>query len=189
MAGEQTDPAQARLDDLAADIMASRWRSIFRCAGFCDYLAGICGHADDHPEHDHQVAPSRWIHCLGAGSKTDDGAVAPGHELGGSTPAAPTAAAPSSPTGEAVRPGPDHIGGQSGAAVSPRSFQLIRHRDVSGVSGTGPVAEGTQFTDGSAALHWYGEHPSTAVWPSVADILAVHGHQGATVLRWLDGGA
>lgn len=66
-----------------------------------------------------------------------------------------------------------------------RLFELIRSKDISGVSGTGVVAEGVEFTDGSIALRWKGNHPATAVWPSLADVLAVHGHQGDTVVRWV----
>jgi hypothetical protein len=54
------------------------------------------------------------------------------------------------------------------------------------VSGTGVVAEGCEFTDGSVALRWRGDNPATAVWPDVESILAVHGHQGATEIRWID---
>lgn len=48
--------------------------------------------------------------------------------------------------------------------MTARRFRLIRHHDVSGVSGTGPVAEGVQFTDGAVALRWYGDYPTTTVW-------------------------
>lgn len=85
---------------------------------------------------------------------------------------------PVPPAGPAVSPP---------APSSPRTFELVRHHDVSGQTGTGVVAEGVQFTDGSAALRWRGGHPATAVWPNVEEVLAVHGHQGATELRWLDG--
>lgn len=53
----------------------------------------------------------------------------------------------------------------------PRSFLLVRHRDISGVSGAGPVAEGVEWTDGSASLRWRGEWSSTAFWE--AGILAI----------------
>ena len=109
--------------------------------------------------------------------KTDDGAADAAQVMGGSLPPAVS----SSPAG----PGPDKTGGQPG----PASFQMIRHHDVTGVSGTGLIGEGTQFRDGTTVFRWYGEHPSTSVWPSVDELVAVHGHHGATELRWLDGGA
>ncbi|MFE9286654.1 hypothetical protein [Streptomyces olivaceus] len=61
-----------------------------------------------------------------------------------------------------------------------RLFELHRDVDVSGVSGTGKVAEGAIFSDGHAAIHWLGTWPTTTPHPSVASIKAVHGHGGAT---------
>lgn len=48
------------------------------------------------------------------------------------------------------------------------------------------VAEGCVFTDGSVALRWRGNNPATAVWPDLESVLAVHGHQGATEVNWLE---
>lgn len=64
------------------------------------------------------------------------------------------------------------------------TFTLHRDADVSGVSGTGVVADGVEFEDKSVALRWHGEHPATTVWASIEDMLAVHGHGGATRLVW-----
>jgi len=74
----------------------------------------------------------------------------------------------------------------SSTVVRPRTFELVRYQDLSGVSGTGVVAEGCVFTDGSVALRWRGSNPATAVWPDLESVLAVHGHQGATEVRWLE---
>lgn len=70
--------------------------------------------------------------------------------------------------------------------VGPRTFELVRYRDPSGVSGTGVVAEGCEFTDGSVVLRWRGDNPATAVWPNLNAVLAVHGHGGATQVRWIE---
>jgi hypothetical protein len=71
--------------------------------------------------------------------------------------------------------------------MTARPFVLARHEDPTGLSGTGIVAEGVQWTGGSATLHWLTEWESFAVWPGGIDqILAVHGHNGATVVRFLD---
>jgi hypothetical protein len=67
-----------------------------------------------------------------------------------------------------------------------RRFRLMRYEDVSGVSGTGPVAEGVQFTDGAVALRWYGDYPTTTVWDGIDSVIAIHGHSGATEVEWLD---
>jgi hypothetical protein len=69
----------------------------------------------------------------------------------------------------------------------PRAFVLVRHRDVSGVSGTGVVAEGTVWSDGSACLRWPGRHGAAVFWPGgVQAIEAVHDHHGSTQVRYLD---
>lgn len=72
--------------------------------------------------------------------------------------------------------------------LAPRGFLLIRHIDVSGDSGIGPVAEGTEWSDGSASLRWRGEHAATTFFEAgVRAILAVHGHDGASEVLYTDG--
>lgn len=68
-----------------------------------------------------------------------------------------------------------------------RRFVLYRELDISGVSGTGIVAEGVVFSDGSVALRWTtnGVH-STVIHESIQTVLAVHGHNGSTVIQWID---
>jgi hypothetical protein len=65
-------------------------------------------------------------------------------------------------------------------------FKLVRDEDVSGVSGTGVVAEGVKFTDGRVALRWFGQHSSIVLWESVEDMMVVHGHGGTTKVQWVD---
>ncbi len=68
-----------------------------------------------------------------------------------------------------------------------RRFVLVRHRDVTGKSGVGIIGEGVAWTGGPAFLHWMTEFESFVHWPGGVDaILAVHGHEGSTVCRWLD---
>lgn len=69
--------------------------------------------------------------------------------------------------------------------ASTRIFELVRHADVTGVSGTGVVADGAVFPDGATVVHWRGDRPSTVVWGSIEDVERVHGHGGATVIRWV----
>ncbi len=94
------------------------------------------------------------------------------------------------------------MGGLERAVVEFRRFELHRDVDVSGVSGTGVVADGVQFSrrhlivfpDGRVCefpagwvrLCWRGEHQSTVLWSSVQDAAAVHGHDGSTRFVWLD---
>lgn len=67
-----------------------------------------------------------------------------------------------------------------------RRFVLDRKRDVTGISGPGIVAEGVSFSDGSVAMRWLTETGSTEFWGSIEDCEQIHGHQGATVVQWLD---
>jgi hypothetical protein len=59
---------------------------------------------------------------------------------------------------------------------------LMRHRDVSGVSGEGPVATVCEFGSGLTAVHWDSETPSVAIYTDVRHVLDLHGHKGATTL-------
>jgi len=67
-----------------------------------------------------------------------------------------------------------------------RRFVLVRHQDVSGVSGTGVVAEGVRFSDGVVVLRWLRPPNAISIYPSVGEVLAVHGHNGLTELHWMD---
>lgn len=71
--------------------------------------------------------------------------------------------------------------------VSLRRFILKRATDVSGVSGTGIVAEGVQFTDGTVALRWRSFISSHVIYPNAKAAESVHSHGGATKIVWLDG--
>ncbi len=66
-----------------------------------------------------------------------------------------------------------------------RLFTLERDEDVSGVSGTGTVAEGVEFSDGRVAMRWQvGVPRSTVIWDSIEDAITIHGHDGRTRLVW-----
>lgn len=60
------------------------------------------------------------------------------------------------------------------------TFHLMREVDDSGVSGTGIVAHGCIFPDGSVALRWDTPHApkSTAVYSSIDDVITIHCHNG-----------
>ena len=121
--------------------------------------------SDDGAASTAATSPAVAVSPTAPSSPIDDGAAAP-PAVGAAAESATPTAAPSSPF--------------------PRRFLLYRHTDPSGVSGTGVVAEGVQFVDGRVALRWRGQWPSTVAWDDVEQILGVHGHQGATVLRWID---
>ena len=68
-----------------------------------------------------------------------------------------------------------------------RRFELHRDTDVSGISGTGVVAEGVEFSDGTVAIRWRSLTASTVLWSSIEDVERIHGHGGATRIVWVDG--
>lgn len=67
-----------------------------------------------------------------------------------------------------------------------RTFNLVRHEDVTGVSGPGLVAEGVQFFDGSCAMKWCvpGKPTSITFYQSALDVIHIHGHDGKTEVVW-----
>jgi hypothetical protein len=67
-----------------------------------------------------------------------------------------------------------------------RRFVLSRQEDISGVSGTGIVAEGVLFASGQAVVSWLTERRSVVIWNNFDDVEAVHGHGGATKIEWID---
>jgi len=65
-------------------------------------------------------------------------------------------------------------------------FVLVRTEDVSGISGTGIVAEGILFSTGKAVLAWTTEYRSVAIYDSIGTLTAIHGHNGRTRIEWID---
>lgn len=64
-----------------------------------------------------------------------------------------------------------------------RLFQMVRNEDFSGVSGTGIVARGVEFDDGTAVMRWSTATASTALYESLEAIQAIHGHEGRTLVE------
>jgi hypothetical protein len=69
-----------------------------------------------------------------------------------------------------------------------RRFKLHRHTDVTGVSGAGWIAEGVEFSDGTVALRWLSDWPTSVVFHDrgMEAVDAVHGHGGSTEVVWID---
>ena len=78
-----------------------------------------------------------------------------------------------------------------------RTFHFKRVEDESGTSGTGIVAEGVEFADGSVVVHWFNEdNPDVdttsdglSIKPGpdgIEDTLEVHGHGGKTQVVFHD---
>jgi hypothetical protein len=71
-----------------------------------------------------------------------------------------------------------------------RTFKLKRMEDISGISGTGYVAEGIQFSSGKVAISFFPVEPtfvaSVNVFNSMDEVEKIHGHEGATSIEWDD---
>jgi hypothetical protein len=59
-------------------------------------------------------------------------------------------------------------------------FHFYRIEDHSGVSGTGPVVEGVEFTNGWCAIRWLSKTASLCFYQSLDEVKAIHGHGGKT---------
>lgn len=67
-----------------------------------------------------------------------------------------------------------------------RLFQLHRDEDSSGVSGTGVVAEGCEFTNRECVIHWLAKRSSMGIYANIDDVIMVHGHDGRTRVVWVE---
>ena len=67
-----------------------------------------------------------------------------------------------------------------------RRFNLIRTTDISGVSGTGVVAEGIEFENGKIAICWTTRYHIVSVIDNLHTLEKVHGHGGETHIAWID---
>ena len=61
-----------------------------------------------------------------------------------------------------------------------RTFDVLRLGDVSGTSGTGVVARGCVFPDGTTVVQWQTRARSVVVYTSYVDALYIHGHGDQT---------
>jgi hypothetical protein len=68
-----------------------------------------------------------------------------------------------------------------------RLFDLVRDVDVTGMSGTGIVAQGVEFDDGTCVMRWVTTLRSTTVFDDATTLEAIHGHEGLTRIVWHDG--
>lgn len=75
--------------------------------------------------------------------------------------------------------------------MTTQTFTIQRDQDVSGISGTGHVADGVTFEDGTTVVRWLdlggpaaerGVRPTTVIFPTLEAVEALHGHGGATRL-------
>ena len=67
-----------------------------------------------------------------------------------------------------------------------RRFVLERSEDVSGTSGTGIVAEGTEYSNGYCTVVWLSPLMIIEVAANLKVYMEVHGHGGKTKVVWID---
>ena len=65
-------------------------------------------------------------------------------------------------------------------------FYFFRKEDLSGVSGTGPVVEGVQFTNGWCAVRWLSTKTSLCFYQNIEEVKAIHGHGERTEIIMQD---
>jgi hypothetical protein len=65
-----------------------------------------------------------------------------------------------------------------------RKFHVQRSEDVSGLSGTGIVAVGVMYPTGLCIMEWLTPIKSINQYHSIADLEALHGHEGRTTVVW-----
>jgi len=65
-----------------------------------------------------------------------------------------------------------------------KNFHLKRLEDETGISGTGIVAEGVQFSGGKCVLTWLTEFSSIAIYDNIDLVEKIHGHSGKTIIVW-----
>lgn len=72
------------------------------------------------------------------------------------------------------------------SSIKLRRFVLERTEDVSGMSGTGLVAEGIEFSNGQVAMTWLSSHTSITFHHNIKEVETIHGHCGRTTVVWID---
>lgn len=63
-------------------------------------------------------------------------------------------------------------------------FKLNRKQDVTGVSGTGIVAEGVIFKSGKVCLCWNGDISSIVIYDTIECVKKIHCHNGSTFIEY-----
>lgn len=87
---------------------------------------------------------------------------------------------------------PKILGRNPKAPLGMKAFTVVRKNDQSGVSGTGPIAQGVLFATGRVALHWLTPFPrgDLQIKDSMQQFLDVHvtpHPENKTEIWWQDG--
>lgn len=65
-----------------------------------------------------------------------------------------------------------------------KQFKLERVEDLSGISGTGIVAEGVIFKNGKCVLNWLTNLNSITIFDNIEILEKIHGHEGRTKIKY-----
>lgn len=72
------------------------------------------------------------------------------------------------------------------AEGAPRRFQLVRDEDLTGISGTGAVADGVVWPNGWCSMMWRTQWFSLVAYPNLEHVKHIHGHEGKTRIVFVD---
>ena len=67
-----------------------------------------------------------------------------------------------------------------------KRFYLERLIDESGISGIGIIADGIMFSNGQVVLCWRTFTSSLGIYQTLDDMIRIHGHNGKTIIQWID---
>jgi len=67
-----------------------------------------------------------------------------------------------------------------------RLFYLQRLEDESGVSGTGIVAEGVEWSNGRITINWLSKHHSLNIYDNIKEAIEIFGHNGQTLVEYYE---
>lgn len=67
-----------------------------------------------------------------------------------------------------------------------KQFYLNRKEDVSGVSGTGIIAQGVIFPSGKVVMEWATSYGSIAIYENINEIQVLHANKGKTELIYIN---
>jgi hypothetical protein len=73
--------------------------------------------------------------------------------------------------------------------INMRRFFLQREEDETGISGTGTVVEGVEFSNGRVAIMWLSPYQCMSFHDNIKCIMELHGHGGKTRLVYIDSDA
>lgn len=65
-------------------------------------------------------------------------------------------------------------------------FKLVRTVDITGISGTGEIAYGVQYPDGSVDLCWL-KHGTHGYYKNIDQIWQIHCYNNNAAIMWMDG--